>query len=557
AWKKYMGWAERGLEQFREKFHRPLLAKAIHYKSITIAIFTALFILSIGMISNKLVGLTFFPVVDGDNFTITLTMPSGTDETVTQQALDKISKGIWDVNEDMRATQPENKSIIKILFQSFKGSGNNATIDVTLLDAETRTAGTAEVIKRVREKVGDIPGAETFQFEGFNPFGKAIMISLVGDNNDDLQAAKEELKLALKAMPEISDVSDNSPIGNREIEMELKEKANHLGITVQDVISQVRQGFFGSEVQRLQRGIDEVRVWVKYSDENRKSIGQLETMKIRLANGNAYPLSELVNFKMVNGVANIRHQQFDREVQIAANQTDPKASLPDILSKIETEILEPIYIKYPDMQGNYDGQKRETDKIKNSAKIVMPIVLMLMFAIVVLTLRSVSQSLLVYSMIPLSFIGVVFGHWIHGMSLSLMSIMGMIALVGVMINDGLVLINALNINLKAGMNYMDALLDAGVSRFRPILLTTLTTVAGMAPMVLETSLQAQFLIPVSLSLAYGMMVATTTTLFLLPAMLLIVNNMKVKWKSIRTGEIVTNEEVESAIIEMKYNYEDL
>ncbi|MBI9061328.1 MAG: efflux RND transporter permease subunit [Marinilabiliaceae bacterium] len=555
-WTQFMGWSEKGLVWVREKIYRPILEKSIHYKSISLAVFTALFIIAIGMVSNQLVNVTFFPEVEGDNFTITLTMPSGTDESVTQKELDKISAAIWEVNEEMRDVQPDGQAIIKQLFQQFKGAGNNATIEVTLLDAEVRNSGTDEVIQLVRQKVGDIPGAETLGYAGFNPFGKALVLSLVGDDNKELQAAKEELKLALKNMPELADVSDNSPVGNREIEIELKDKAHHLGVTLQDVISQVREAFFGNEVQRLQRGKDEVKVWVKYDEENRRSLGQLEGMKIRLGNGTNYPLSELAFFKMVNGVTNIRHLSFDREVQLEANQSDPHASLPQILKKLETEVLQPLYDKYPGVKAKYDGQKRETDKVANSAKVVFPVVLLLMFGMVILTLRSVSQSVLVYMMIPLSFVGVVAGHWIHGMALSLMSAMGMIALIGVMINDGLVLINALNINLKQGMPYQQALLEAAISRFRPILLTTLTTVAGMAPMVLETSLQAQFLIPVSLSLAYGMIMATTTTLLLLPVMLLMVNSLKVKIQTWIKGQKVSAEEVENAIKEMNYNYEE-
>lgn len=555
-WQQFMGWSEKGLAWFREKVYRRILEKAIHYKSITIAVFTALFIISIGMIGNKLVTVTFFPEVDGDNFTITLVMPSGTDESVTQKELDKIAKALWEVNEEMRHLQPNEQSIIKQTFQSFKGAGNSATIDVTLLDAEIRNSATTDVIEQVRTKVGEIPGAETLGYAGFNPFGKALVISLVGDDNKELQAAKEELKIALQQMPELADVSDNSPVGSREIEVELKDKAHHLGVTLQEVIAQVREAFFGNEVQRLQRGKDEVKVWVKYDKANRRSIGQLENMKIRLGNGTKYPLSELASFKMVNGVTNIRHLSFDREVQLEANQSNPAASLPAIMKKLEKEVLQPLYQKYPGVKAVYDGQKRETNKVANSAKMGIPVVLLLMLGMVIMTLRSVSQSILVYMMIPLSFIGVVVGHWIHGLPLSLMSAMGMIALVGVMINDGLVLINALNINLKEGMPYQEALLKAGISRFRPILLTTLTTVAGMAPMVLETSLQAQFLIPVSLSLAYGMIVATTTTLFLLPVMLLIVNSLKVKGKSWLKGQKVSREEVENAIKEMKYNYEE-
>lgn len=555
-WIKYMSWSEKTMVWMRDKFYQPILTYFVKHKGITLAIFTALFIISVGMVTNKVVTTTFFPEVDGDYFAVTLTMPSGTEEAVTQKHLDRISKAIWEVNEEMKGLQPDNQNIIKILYESFAGSGNSAAINVTLLDAELRNSTTAEVIEKIREKVGDIPGAEIFEIEGFSPFGKALSLSLVGDDNDVLQAAKEELKIALKNMPELSDVSDNSPVGSREFELTLKPKAYHLGITLQEVISQVRQAFYGDEVQRLQRGEDEVKVWVKYDIENRRSLSQLENMKIRLSSEESYPLSELVSFKMVNGVTNVRHLDFDRDVIIEANQSDPYSSLPEIMQKINKEILPPVFEKYKGVGVSYDGQQRENNKVANSAVVVIPVVLLLMFAMVVLTLRSVSQSILVYSMIPLAFFGVVVGHWIHGMAISLMSGMGMIALVGVMINDGLVLVNALNINLKEGLTYKEALLNACVSRFRPIILTTLTTVAGMAPMVLETSLQAQFLIPVALSLAYGMTMATTTTLFLLPIMLLVVNNLKVSFQKYVMGRTVTAEQVESAIREMKFDYDE-
>lgn len=555
AWKKYMGWAERWVIVFAERYYRPFIKWSINNRTITLAVFTALFILSIGLVKARVVGTTFFPQVEGDNFSISLVMPSGTEDEVTQKSLDVIYNAIWAVNDELKDGGVEDVDIIDKVYQQFNGSGHSALIQVQMKDSETRNSLTGTVISMIREKVGEIPGAESLLIEGFTPFGKAFVLSLVGDNNVVLQQVKEELKHILKSRAEFAEVSDVAPVGNREIEIALKEKAYLLGLTYRDVISQVRYAFYGNEAQRVQRGKDEVRVWVRYDIENRRSIGQLENMKIRLGNGKAYPLSELATLKTVNGVSNVRHLEFEKEVQLEANLSDPAASVSDIMVDLKTEVLDDLLLKYPGVKPIYDGQKRETDKVKKSTLSVMPIVLLLMLAIVMLTLRSVTQSLLVYAMIPLAFVGVVAGHWIHGMSISIMSAMGMIALVGVMINDSLVLINALNINLKDGMKYQDALIDAGVSRFRPILLTTLTTVVGMAPMVLETSMQAKFLIPVALSLAYGMIMATTTTLVLLPVMLTITNNSRVSVLSLIKGRKVTNEEVENAIKEIKYENE--
>ncbi|TLX75352.1 efflux RND transporter permease subunit [Labilibacter sediminis] len=555
-WKKYMGWAERWVIYFAEHYYRPFLKWTITNRTVTMAVFTALFILSIGTVRSRVVGVTFFPEVEGDNFTVNLTMPAGTEDQITQKSVDRIYDAIWEVNDEFKEEGIETYDIIDKVYQQFLGTGHSAMIQVQMKDAERRNSTTATVINAVRSKVGEVPGAESLLYEGFNPFGKPFVLSLVGDDNEVLQKAKEELKLSLKNRPELTDVSDIAPVGNREIEIELKEKAHLLGVTYRDVISQVRYAFFGNEVQRVQRGKDEVKVWVRYDNENRRSIGQLENMKIRLADGAAYPLSELATLKTVNGVSSIRHLSFEKEIQLEANLSDPGASLPDIMSDINKEVLQPLFKKYPGISPSYDGQQRETKKVADSAVVVIPIVLLLMFGIVMLTLRSVTQSILVYGMIPLAFVGVVFGHWVHGFSISLMSGMGMIALVGVMINDSLVLINAFNINLKEGMKYKEALINAGVSRFRPILLTTLTTVVGMAPMVFETSMQAKFLIPVALSLAYGMVMATTTTLVLLPVMLTVSNNLKVGVQSLIKGRKLTHEEVESAIKEMKFNEEN-
>lgn len=554
-WQKYMGWAERGVLYVAKNVYRPFLAWSINHRIITMAGFTALFIITIGAMQARIVRSTFFPEVENSNFTATLKMPAGTQDIATQKYIDKIDSAVWYIDKQLQEEGLENHSVIKYVSDYFNGTGNSASVRVELVSSDHRNLSTDKIIQRIRERVGIIPGAEGLTYEAFKPFGKAISLSIYGDDNDLLQRAKEEIKLAMKKREDLSDVSDNSPIGNREIEIDLKPQAYQMGVSYRDIIAQVRSAFWGYEAQRIQRGKDEVKIWVKYGLENRKSIGQLEDMKIRLANGRYYPLSELVSMKVVNGVSNIRHLDFNREVQIEANPADAKMSVPDLLATLDKELIKPIISKYPGVKVSNDGQTRETNKVANSAMKVLPIVLLLMFGIVILTLRSITQSLLVYAVIPLAFVGVALGHFIHGMAISLMSGMGLIALVGVMINDSLVLINALNINLKAGMKYREALLDAGQSRLRPILLTTLTTVVGMAPMILETSMQAQFLIPVAISLAYGMLMATTTTLVLLPVLLVIVNNMKKNTQSFFKGRKLTNEEVEQAVKEKVYEIE--
>ncbi len=553
-WQKNMSWAEQGILYFAKHYYRPFLKWALNHKLIILASFTALFIISLGAIQARVVRPTFFPEVESEDFTVSLEMPVGTQDTATLRNIDKIEDGIWYVNDYLQKEGIEKQAVIREVSDNFNGKGSSATIRVQLIEGGQRQSSTDEIIQYIRERVGDIPGAETLLYEAFIPFGKAVVISLQGDDNKILQQAKEEIKMGMKQSEDINDVSDNAPIGNREIEIDLKPKAYQLGLSYRAVISQVRAAFWGYEAQRIQRGKDEVKIWVKYDVESRRSIGQLEQMKIRLTNGKVYPLSELAYLKVVNGVSGIRHLDFKKEIQIEASPASSSLSVPDLLSSLNTDIIQPVLKKYPGVKVSFNGQSRQTQKMARSAKKAMPVILLLMFAVVILTLRSVSQSFLVYAIVPLAFVGVVWGHFIHNMPISIMSAMGMIALIGVMINDSLVLINALNINLKAGMKYREALLDAGESRLRPIILTTLTTVVGMAPMVLETSMQARFLVPVAISLAYGMLMATTTTLILLPVTLVMVNHLKTKIKSFWTGRKLTNEEVEQAVKQGQYDF---
>ncbi|GAA4832790.1 efflux RND transporter permease subunit [Algivirga pacifica] len=545
---------EDAMRWLRTHTYKPVITYILDHKILGLAIPTALFITSIALLGKGYVDATFFPYVEGDDITMNLEMPSGTQEEVTDEWLNVINKAIDEVNEELSVNQPGGQALIQKVSETYLNAENKVRVNITLLDAEVRKGGIYDVIDGIQEKVPAIPGAEKYEFVAFSPFGKPFSLSLNHPDLAQLNKAKEELKIELKSIQELRDIADNTPVGNREILITLKDKAYHLGITLQDVISQVRQGFFGLEAQRLQRNEDEVRVWVRYRPENRKTIGQLEDMRIRMPDGSAYPVNEIANLEFVNGVSAINHLDFQREVNITAELTSPNASVPAIIKQVNTDILPKLQDKYPGLKASYDGQKREQEKVVNSAQRVLPIVFFSMFAIVVFTLRSVTQSILVFAMIPLSVIGVIIGHMVHNVPICILSFLGFIALVGVVVNDSLVFINALNLNLKRGMKYREALIEAGTSRFRPILLTTLTTVAGMGPMVFETSMQAKFLIPMVVTIAYGIIAATTTTLIVLPILLDMVNKLKRKWHKLKTGEELTAEEVESAIKELKYEY---
>jgi len=312
----------------------------------------------------------------------------------------------------------------------------------------------------------------------------------------------------------------------------------------------VRQGYFGVEVQRLQRGTDEVKIWVRYADAERASLSGLENMKIRV-NGNAYPLKELVDMQPEAGVLNINHINGRTRIEVTAEQADPDASTSVLVDRVETEIIPPILAKYPGVEASFGGQSERAGDTGSAMAKALPMILLLILVVVTLTFRSFKQAIMVLLLIPFAFVGVVVGHMIHGIPVSFLSIFGILALAGIVINDSLVLVNAMNTYLRQGVPLKEAVYKASLTRFRPIILTTITTVAGLMPIVLETSLQAKFLIPMAISLSYGLIAAMFIMLLLLPVFIMGFNLISQKLYWLWEGETLSSEEFEPAFREIK------
>ncbi len=273
-------------------------------------------------------------------------------------------------------------------------------------------------------------------------------------------------------------------------------------------------------------------------------------MRIVTPSGNRVPFSEIADYEIERGEVSINHLNGQREIQVTADMKNPGESATDINADIRDRILPSIQSKYPTVSALYEGQNREAGKFTRSAGQVFPIILLLIYATIAFTFRSYSQPFLLLALVPFSLVGVAWGHWLHGFPMNILSLLGVIALIGILVNDGLVLIAKFNGYLRDGISYDHALLQAAKSRFRAIFLTTLTTVAGLSPLMLETSRQAQFLIPMAISIAYGMAFATILTLLMLPIILSFSNSVKVGAKWLSTGNKVTKEEVERAVIEL-------
>ena len=546
--------ADVGLSKLRDTYYVPFLRFSLKNKVFAFSIPVAVLIFSFMAISANIVKTSFFPRIASDRVQITLNMPQGTNEQITDSIISFIEEKVWLTDAEFTKKQTGNLQVVQNVIKRVGPGSANATLTVNLLPGEARDFSSPLITNSIREKVGKVYGVESLIFgSGGNFGGSPVAVSLLGNNISELKAAKSELKKVLENNELLKDVTDNDPAGIKEIRIKLKDNAYLLGLNLQTVMSQIRYGFFGFQAQRFQRGQDEIKVWVRYDRKDRSSIKNLDNMRIVAPNGTRIPFSEIANYTIERGDISINHLEGKREIQISADLKDLEASATAIVDDIKARILPEILSKYPTVSPLYEGQNREAKKTTDSVGLVGPIILMLIYIVIAFTFRSYSQPILLIIMIPFSMIGVVWGHYFHNFPIGILSFLGIIALIGIMVNDGLVLIGKFNNYLKEGMKYDDALVRAGQSRFRAIFLTSLTTIAGLAPLLLEKSRQAQFLIPMAISIAYGIAIATVLTLIMLPLLLSVSNSMKVGIKWLITDREVTKEEVERAIIESKYD----
>lgn len=539
----------------RDKWYGPALKFALKYKVLTFSLFFMALVLTLGSIGGGVVRTAFFPQVASDQISITLTMPNGTNEKVTDSIISLIQEKAKIVDQELtdKFLKGTGKDLFVNMIKNLGPGSSAARLQINLLPGEERPDEVVAdmVTSRLRELVGPVIGVESLIYgSGGNFGGNPVSVSLLGSNIQELKAAKQELKEAMMNNANLKDVTDNDPAGIKEIRLELKENAYLLGLDLRTVMNQVRSGFFGAQAQRFQRGQDEIRVWVRYDRENRSSITDLDEMRILAPSGERIPLKEIANYTIERGDVAINHLDGRREIQVSSDLTDPKkTSGTDAMTWIRTEVMPDIISKYPTITPSYEGQNREAGKLIGSLGFVGPVVLFLIFITIAFTFRSLSQPLLLILLVPFSLTAVAWGHWIHGFPINILSMLGIIALIGIMVNDGLVLIGKFNSNLVNGLSFDDALYEAGRSRFRAIFLTSATTIAGLAPLLLEKSRQAQFLKPMAISIAYGIAFATILTLLMLPLFLSFGNAVKVFSKQFWSGEKVTKEEVERAIRE--------
>ncbi len=545
-------YGDRFLKWIRDKIYAPSFRFILNNRILGFAIPIALFMITTAAIQGGKIRFTFFPSIASDVIQVNLKMPQGTNEQITNDIITSIEQEVWNSNEALKKEQTGEVDVIKNAVRRIGPGSSNATITINLLPGEERDLSAQTISNDIRERVGFVSGVEQLTFGSNTNFGGSpISISLTGNNIEELKSAKAELKAKLKSLSQLKDISDNDPLGIKEVKLKLKPNAYMLGFTLEGLIAQVRSGFFGRQAQRFQRGRDEVRVYVRYESEGRNSINDLDNMEVLAPNGVRVPLSEIASYDIERGEVAINHLDARREIQVSADLVDNKDSAPAILDNLKADFMPKLLTKYPTVSPLYEGQNREAAKFQVSAKRVAPIILMLIYAVIAFTFRSYIQPLLILLMVPFSLIGVGWGHQFHNFPINILSFLGIIALIGIMVNDGLVLIVKYNAFIKDGYSFRKAIYTAGLSRFRAIFLTSITTIAGLAPLIFETSFQAQFLIPMAISIAYGIGIATFLTLYMLPLMLYLSNDIKYLWYWFYNGKRPQRHELEGAYQELE------
>ncbi len=544
------GHTTRGLEWVIKKPYHHGLERALEWRYLTLASSVAVLMLTVGVVGAGIVKFTFMPRIDADDMTAMLEMPQGTPAEQTEVVARRIEAAAMKVGAEFDRDSGLDTSVIVHVATtigeqpSSGGGGPTATnaalgsgghlaeIKVELLAGEERGVASGELLSRWRAEVGEVPGASALSFSAsLFSAGDAISVQLAHRDFESLLAASESLKTRVAEFPGVIDIADSFVPGKRELKFDLTAEGRTLGVTLQDLARQVRQGFFGEEAQRIQRGRDDIRVMVRYPQAERQSLGDIEAMRIRLRDGTEVPFTTVATVEEGRGFAAIDRVDRRRIVTVSADVDESRANANEINQQLRQSVLPGLVADFPGLSFDFEGEQRDQREALGSLGLNFLIAQLVIFALLAIPFRSYSQPLIIMSVIPFGFVGAVAGHLMMGMDLSLLSFFGLVALTGVVVNDSLIMIDLINRERKAGTSLDIAIREAGKRRFRPIILTTLTTFLGLSPMILETSLQAQFLIPMALSLGFGIVFATFIMLFLVPVIYRILEDLHIAFDS--------------------------
>ncbi len=520
-------WAGDKLKHFIENTYSPFLKRAIEYRWTTLAAFISIMILIVGLVMGGWVRVVFFPDMKSDFLRAQVELQDGAPESLIANVVQQMETALREVDDELKAELGFEEDAVEHVF-TFINNGKSGQFNVALAEGERREVSPELIEQRWREKVGQIAGTRELRFSAGMRMssGPPISFDLSGRNHAQLEAAADWLAEHLQTYDGLFEIESSTSSGPEEIKLTIKPEAEALGVTLADLASQVRQAFYGAEAQRIQRGDSEVRVMVRYPRSERRSIGNLENMWIRLPDGRELPFSAVADYELQRGYNSISRVNGKRTVTVSAN-ADLNAVEPGaIMAAVYRTAIPQLMDRYPDVQFNAGVSAREQQSSVIEMLQGFGIALLGIYVLMAVPLKSYLQPLIIMTVIPFGLIGAVIGHMIFGIAMNAISALGFFALTGVVVNDSLILVHYINRRISEGVAPLHAVLEAGARRFRPILLTSLTTFFGLVPIVLERSMHAQMVIPMAISLAFGILFATTITLILIPCLYTMAMNAK-------------------------------
>ena len=544
VWRRFQGLFANGLKLFIRRVYQPTLEFGLRWRYLTAAVGVATLILTGGMVLGGWTSFHFFPSMEVDVMAASVTLPQGTPVSVTSAAVEKLEVGAARLRA--RLQEETGQDYFRHVAASVGdqpmasrggggGFGPNASLAAThvgevtveLAPSETRVYTSEQLGLMWRELTGPIPEAVDVDFAmSMMTPGDDIDVQLAGPNTDDLRAAADDVKRRLAEYAGVFEISDSFRAGKEEIQLSIRPAAQTLGLTLQDLGRQVRQAFYGEEAQRIQRGRDDVRVMVRYPRDDRRSLGDLENMRVRTPNGGEVPFSQVAVVEPGRGFASIRRVDRNRAVNVTASVDAAVTSSGQVVSDLEARILPEVLASYPGVFYSFEGAQAEQVDAVAGLQLGFILALLMIFALLAVPLRSYVQPLIIMSAIPFGLVGAVWGHFIMGLDVTMMSMFGLVALSGVVVNDSLIMVDFINRKRRLHLDIATAVREAGVNRFRPILLTSLTTFVGLVPLMLSKSFNAAFMVPMAVSLAFGVLFATFITLMLVPTAYLILDDFQ-------------------------------
>ncbi len=534
----------RAMDAFGDRIYLPMLRFLLRYPAFGVSTGITLLLITGAVMKAGWIRVNPFPKTDSNQILAQVVFPDGTPAAQTNAATSQIEKAVRAVSAELAGIDPNSEKAlnedgepagpVKLTFRQVgqitqqgamgstgPGAGSHVgQIFVELEDSSNRSVTSTELINLWRQKAGEISGAErvTYDSASVGPGGKPIEFKLLAPaaKQAELEVVVEEVKAEMAKYAGVYDIRDDATPGKTEFQIRVKDRAQSMGVTAADLAETIRNAYYGAEVMRLQRGRHEVKLMVRYPEDERTSLIQFNDIRVRGDDGVERPITELAEISVSQAYSEINRLDQQRSITVTAEVDATEASSTIVVNDLQTKILPALFEQHPDVSVDWEGQTQQTFESLVSLAIGSAVALLAMYTILVIEFRSYFQPLLIMAIIPFGAIGAAWGHSVMGLEVTLFSFFGLVALTGVVVNDSIVLVDFINARVRSGMDHEEALLEAGRRRLRPVFLTSLTTIGGLVPMLLETSFQAQFLVPMATAIAFGLMLSTLLVLFQVP-----------------------------------------